>query len=87
MFFVLVKAFLHHFHTEEEEQSEGNPMVELFDEAVEPARAEPSDEGHDSLEETEEESHCQERAPTDAAQDDATGDGYRKTVHRQTYGQ
>jgi hypothetical protein len=38
------------------------------------------------LKQAKEEGHSKEGAPTDAAQDDATGDGYGKAVHCQADG-
>ena len=58
-------------------------MVVLFDKAVEMVRRKPTYQRHQSLEKSEEEADGNKRSPTHTAQDDATGNGNRETIHGQ----
>ena len=62
-------------------------MVELMDKMVEAAGAEPSEEGHECLEKSEEEGDGEEYLHIDSAEDDATGDRHREAVHSEADGQ
>ena len=81
MFLFIAETFLDHSYSQEEEQTEGNPMVVLFDEAVEMIGCEPTYQRHHGLEKTEKEADSDERFPAYAAQDDTAGNGNRKTIH------
>jgi hypothetical protein len=84
MLLFVAKTFLDHSYSQKEEQTEGNPMVVLLDEAVEMIGSEPAYQRHQGLEKTEKEADSDESFPAYAAQDDTAGNGNRKTIHGQT---
>ena len=84
MLLFVTETFLDHAYPQEKEQTERNPMVVLLDEAVEMIGRKPTHQRHQGLEKSEEEADGEERFPTHPAQDDATGNGNREAIHRQT---
>ena len=51
MMFLVLETFVYHFATQESQQGEGYPVVVLFRESTEARSSDPTDEGHDRLEE------------------------------------
>lgn len=95
---IVVEALLDHLSTNEGEQREGDPVVYGFQILAEIAGAEPAQQGHHGLEESEEEGHAQinqgDRSMISPVKSitrlvpliyDSADDGYREAVHRQGY--
>ena len=83
VFLFIAETFLNHAYPQEKEQTEGNPMVVLLDEAVEMIGRKPTHQRHQGLEQSEEEAERNKRFPAYAAQDDTAGDGNGEAVHGQ----
>jgi hypothetical protein len=81
VFLIVADAFANHLYAKEDEQGEGNPVVELLDEAVKVYRTCPSYQGHDGLEEAKAEGDSKEMAEGDALEYQSASDGYGETIH------
>ena len=85
-----LKGTANHSSTQENEQSEGNPMVVSLDVMGEKARCQPSDERHQGLEKAEKHALTKndwEFRALPRRHHHATHDAHRETVHRQCHRQ
>jgi len=78
-----LQPFVQHAATQEGQQTKSNPMVEGLYQTMQIACSNPSQYGHESLEESEGERDGRCCAATPPTLDDAAGDGYGEAVHRQ----
>ena len=82
-----LKDTANHSSTQENEQSEGNPMVVILDVMGEKTRCQPADERHQGLEKAEKHAQTENDAPPMATHHHAAHDAHRETIHRQCHRQ
>ena len=81
----LLEGIQDHLPAEEEQDTEGDPMIVRLDVRAEPARQDPAEERHQRLKKPEKNGRRQHWPRLPLPQQQTADDGYRKAVHRQRH--